>query len=259
MASIQNRIEDVQKYFDENPSPEISGTFEIHIFMSPLNPSKEIIDEYNEATNIINKERRETDPNCILIKPCLLALDFRGKGYVTVMQSSRYYYCSNLRDAVAECNREADAYLKIFKERNVPITIIREKLETLASSEGVPVTDESSKKYPKYFEHHIRVKRRDGNTISPITPDELQELNDISEKFTDEFCTPIPISYNKVSELQRYLNARFRNVGSETCKSRVADIINAINKTQNFEWVKTISEYVPYDSYTALDQGWIDF
>lgn len=259
MTSIQNRILDLSGYKKKSPSPNIGGTFEIHIFMTPLNPNHEIVQKYIQVTEQINKERGSIDPNCTLIKPCLLALDFRGKGYVHVMQSSRYCNYSNLDEAISECNKEADLYHKKFQEQDVPITIIREKLEALASSSGVPVTDEEAKIYPKYFEFHIRLKRKNNDTISPVTQEELTELTKISDRFTRVFNTPVPISYNKINEHQRYLNIRFRNVGSQTSRLRVSEIVDEINKAEYFEWVKTISEYVPYDSFTELDRGWIDF
>ena len=261
-SSIQNRIKDLEQFRKEFACPDIKGTFEIHIFMVPTNPEDnfdEIVEQYIEVTEQLNKERRLKDPNCNLIKPCLLALDFRGKGYVTVMQSSRYCVCPDLETAVTECNKEADLYLEKFREQNVPITIIREKLETLACSHGVPVTDEEAQKYPKYFEFHIRVARKNEDTESRITNEELEELSKISKKFTEQFGTPVPLSYNKIRDQQRYLNVRFSGIGSETARARVAAIVEAIKQSEYFKWIKTIAEYVPYDSFRALDKGWIDF
>jgi hypothetical protein len=161
------------------------------------------------------------------------------------MQSSRYCTHSNLIDAIEDCNKEADLYCKKFKEKNIPVDIIREKLETLASSTGVPFSDNEAKKYPKYFEFHIRVKRRNKDTITPVTPEEITELTTISEKFTKQFNIPVPISYNKVNEHQRYLNVRFRNVGSETARSKVTEIVNEINKLKTLSGIKQYQNTFP--------------
>lgn len=263
-GSVQNRINSLEEYKLKFPYPKIKKIFEIHIFMFPLNPSPEIIKKYLEITDFINK-LRQSEPGFTKIKPCLLALDYRGKGYVNVMQSARYFGTDNIEEAIKETNREADLYQKLFneafetKELKEQVYVVREKLETLASSEGVPQTDSEALKFPKYFEFHIRVKRKNTENIEPITAEELAELNLLSLKFTELFKTPLPISYNQNNEHQRYLNVRFRNVGSITARERVSEIVSAIEKTNNFAPVKIIAEYVPYDSFTELDRGWIDF
>jgi len=37
------------------------------------------------------------------------------------------------------------------------------------------------------------------------------------------------------------------------------NLCKSINDTTNFRVVKSIDEYVWYDSYTMMDHGWIDF
>lgn len=257
MSEIKNRINDLTKYYKENPYPDITkSVFEIHVFFAPVNPDQQTIDKYVEVTKEINNDRANSGKN--QTKACLLALEFRDAGYVTVMQSSRYYHTDSMEKAIAECNYEADCYLEKFKKHGVKIDVIREKLETLASSNGVPKTDNDSLLYPKYFEFHIRVAKKSNTNNDPISDVELQELEDISKKFTKQFDTPVPLSYNKLNEQQRYLNVRFRKIGSESARSQVDQIVQAINASENFVWVKTIAEYVPYDSFPELDIGWID-
>jgi len=84
-------------------------------------------------------------------------------------------------------------------------------------------------------------------------------LKEISKQFTKKYKTPVPLSFNQASRGQRYLNVRFSNCGSEVARSRVNEIKEAIQLSEELSWVKTISEYVWYDDNRAVDHGWIDF
>lgn len=123
--------------------------------------------------------------------------------------------------------------------------------------------------YPdNYFEHHIKVQRKDKNDNSPITPDEIEELRYVSKYLTHRYKSPVPLSYNKNKDKsgnndglghQRFFNVRFRNMGFEQIKAELIMIKNIINTTTNFEVVKSIDEYVWYDTKPSVDHGWIDF
>jgi hypothetical protein len=58
---------------------------------------------------------------------------------------------------------------------------------------------------------------------------------------------------------QRYLNVRFRQLGLNSIKEKLNEINVAIVELTCFKVIKTISEYVWYDTYVELDKGWIDF
>ena len=84
-------------------------------------------------------------------------------------------------------------------------------------------------------------------------------MKDLSKRFTDQYNTPVPLSYNETKRGQRYLNCRFANCGVWDAKERVDTIKQAIEDCNELSWVKTISEYVWYDDNRLLDSGWIDF
>lgn len=114
----------------------------------------------------------------------------------------------------------------------------------------------------KYFEFHIRVSRKNENNKDsncPISLEEINELSNISKEFSELFKIPVPSSYNNGQDHQRYLNVRFRNIGSNQARKNVDEIVQAIHNSHYFKLDKIIAEYVPYDSYTQLDNGWIDF
>src|SRR5207253_6032545 len=105
-CSIANRDAShlTEKYMSDIPN--ITGIFEIHIFLTPLNPSQKVIDAYLKVTDKINNLRKD-DEKFSKIKPCLLALDFKDAGFVTVMQSSRYFVSDNVDNAIKEMQRES--------------------------------------------------------------------------------------------------------------------------------------------------------
>lgn len=268
--SVLNRITNITAFKEQNPWPEIDGTFELHVFFLPLNPSDKVLNVYKNITNKINEARKEEFGNS-KIKACFLALDFKGKGFVNVMQSARYVVSHSMDQAINELHNEADCYTKFIEQAyqdgeldrdnlDEELYVVREKLETLASSNGVPVSNIDTIPYnKKYFEFHIRLSRKNDFDNSPVSDDELKELLTISYEFTELFNVPVPLSFNRTNEHQRFLNVRFRNMGSVTARAFVAEIVEAINNSKSFKWDKTIAEYVPFDSYTAMDKGWIDF
>jgi hypothetical protein len=87
--------------------PNIQGLSEIHIFLEPLNPAAEIIKKYEDAVwcsfcfgSTFRSHLQVDEYNAVVMKPeesnkmkaCVLCLNYRQAGDVTVLQSSRYFY-----------------------------------------------------------------------------------------------------------------------------------------------------------------------
>lgn len=222
---------------------------EIHIFLDPINPDQETVDKFVSLCELYNKKYSPPKP----MKACHLALEFRTQGTVCVMQSSRYLPHDDTEYVIEQTHFDA----KFFTEHG--FKVIREKIE--ASIHGIneiPRTEAPADK--TYFEFHIRIEKPGADKLSQ---EELDELLELSKKFTIANKIPVPLSYNKCKnpegEYQRYFNARFRNVGSTVALEKINQIRNQIEATNKFRCVKTISEYVWFDTFTALDFGWIDF
>lgn len=266
--TILNRIENDGAYSSSYPfmqgAGDLAATHEAHIFLGELNPSKEAVDRYYKAVKEWNDLHPEVSDK---MKACYLALVFRdpdGKEKtISVMQSARYIRSNDQANVVKETHADADWFAK------KGFTVIREKIEATAYGIlGIPIQDTEMQCYPtKYFEFHIKVGRQDGANTNELTEKEIAELKNISESFTKKFKTPVPLSYNRNPHQlgtdnqghQRFLNVRFRQIGLEKVKQKVKEIETAINETKSFKVLKTISEYVWYDSYTKLDHGWIDY
>lgn len=260
--SIQNRIVDIESYLES--CPIIKGLSEIHIFFSPINPQPKTVEKFVEITEKINKKRHD-EKGFIKIKPCHLSLDFKDVGMVKVMQSSRYITSENMHHIIKECYDEADVMQSMFNEAykngeiDEEVSVIREKIEAIASADGVPKTNEEAKMFTRYFEYHIKLKRKDAENVEPITDDEINDLVNLSKQLSNEFKRPVPLSFVNNCLHQRFLNVRFEDFGSIEGAKKVQLVVNAINDTEKFMWEKTISEYVWFDSLRSLDKGWIDF
>src|SRR5262245_21552453 len=101
----------------------VTGAFEIHVFVEPLDPPPDAIEAFRAACS------RAPAP----MKALLLHLDYVSKGCVGVLQSSRYVHGDMA--AAREAAREDAEVL-----RAAGLAVIREKVEAVAGDEGVPKT-----------------------------------------------------------------------------------------------------------------------
>lgn len=260
--------------FDSNVikiTPEMTGKSgslalqESHIFLLPVwnentNPIDfDLVKKYNQVIEMFNFHMENTYSNWKPMKNPLLALNFVNQGYLTVMQSSLYLMTNNKLDLI-NCTHQL---ANLFK--NAGFVVIREKIEaSVYGIDGIPQTTDEANKYSGYFEFHIRVESKNNSgDKNPLDKQELDLLDSISKEFEQKFNIPVPTSFNRSTHLdggyQRYLNVRFRNIGSIESLDKVKEITKKINESDNLKVIKVISEYVWYDTFVELDKGWIDF
>lgn len=240
---------------------------EIHIFLGPINPSLEKINEYYELVNNWNKIHApnwQTKYGKFYMKACLLCLIFREKETfeeysVYVMQSSVYIKSNDIQTVMKEANIQ-NAY---FESNGLPV--IRTKIEAMAAGiNEIPQKDsdlivyQDEKVKDPYFEFHIKCK------VTGDQTDEIEKLKTCANHVTLKYGSPCPLSYNVNPDqlqgdhngLQRFINVRFRNLGYEKIKEELKLIKSYL---LDIEVIKIISEYVWYDTNPELDRGWIDF
>lgn len=234
---------------------------EIHVFLMPLNPDSETVAKYVDLVDQWNKAHY-TEPNFKPMKAPYLALEFRGVPEpVCVLQSARYLVSDDTKHVVEQCHADA----KYFQDHG--FTVLREKIEaTVHGIDGIPQTAQELAAFPtktKYFEFHIRAHRKgDEANPEPLRDEELAELRSLSETFGDVFNKWIPLSWNvrkaKDGVHQRFFNMRERVTGAVDALALVKDFQRDIAARSEFVVGKVISEFVWYDTYAELDQGWID-
>ena len=273
VGKILNREDDLPKFDSSiiDSTPKMTGKLgmpalhEIHIFLDNLwfgdasSVDKAIVERYSNVVKDFNQICEGTYENFKLMKDPLLSLKFEKNGYINVMQSSLYVLSNNREDVIKMTHQLAELFA------NAGFNVLREKIEaSVYGIDGIPQTDEEAVKYGKYFEFHISVQRKNGNNTEPLTNVELSGLEKISNKFKILFNTPVPLSFNMNKEnsgkaYHRYLNFRTRGKGAINSNTELQQILDAIEAETDFSVVKTIREYVWYDTYVKLDRGWIDF
>lgn len=214
----------------------VTGSFEIHVFALPLDPSAE-------------QARRFRDACEGHMKALLLNLDYVGRGFVGVLQSSRY-----VTGGVAEARAAASEDARIL--RAAGFEVIREKVEALASCDGVPRDAGDAVRSPvdRYFEFHVLVDRPG----RPIDDVDVASLRGVAAEFSRRLGTPVPLSYNALKPAQRFLNLRARGVGLAEAMAPVRALAAEIAAMDGLVVKKVIAEYICFDSNRAVDNGWLE-
>lgn len=220
------------------PEP-VTGKFELHVFVEPLNPPPAIVAAFGDAC----RNAPET------MKALLLNLDYVGKGFVGVLQSSRYVD-GDIDTARAAVARDAQVL------RAAGLTVIREKVEALSVNAGVPRDAADARRSPadRYFEFHVLIDGR----AAPLSEDDVRSLRGLSAQFSAKLSCPVPLSYNAMKPSQRFLNLRSRGVGLAQAMEPVNELQRAIEKTGTLDVKKVIAEYICFDSNRAVDDGWLE-
>lgn len=216
------------------------GTFEIHIFVEPLDAPQEILDKFREVCNA-NK-----------MKALFLVLDFKHVGPVGVPQSSRYV-TGTMEDARRVCREDVEVLTKGgFK-------VIREKIEAVAGiTQGVPETkdDDVAVSPDHYFEYHIQVQHKGQATLA-FTKEEDERLREISRVLEQKLDLCVPVSWNSMKESQRFLNTRTYGLGKAESYPLVESVVKALEE-EGLQTIKVIREFIVSDSNKSLDNGWLE-
>lgn len=216
------------------------GTFELHVFVEPLEPPPQLAEKFSEAC------RSAPTP----MKGLLLKLDYVHRGFVGVLQSSRYVTCT-----LDEAKRAAHADAEHLARAG--FTVIREKIEAVAEKHPlVPRTPAEAAAAPadRYFEFHVLIDGK-GHALSE---DDMVSLRGLSREFSARLEAPVPLSYNVLKPSQRFLNLRARGVTFDAALEPVRQLQERIAAGGQLEVKKLICEYICFDTNRAVDNGWVE-
>lgn len=223
---------------EATPAP-ISHVFESHIFCEPLDPDAATKQRFVEACDRVG------------VKALCLGLDYRDRGVVRVLQTSKYTEGESPVEPVEAMLRDAEALAEAF-------SVVRLKLEAMASDPGVPRRDDEvqglveTTGFDHYFEFHLKFG-------GPVTCEGDERLKALARSLTDELGIKIPFSCNDMgSKNQRFLNVRTYGVGMEAAQ-RVVDRVVEAAAAQGFATEKRIEEFIVFDTNKELDRGWLEF
>jgi len=213
-----------------------NGIMEIHIFVSPINPTLDFQEKFKA--------------NCVAqgMKACNLRLDFVKHGFLGVLMSSRYV--TGKMDFIwRECFKDA----RILS--NAGFDVIRSKIEATASIEGVPQSIDDALQLPShtYFEFHMVFSSRDGTTA---TEQDIQEVKEIAVKLEKKWGVCVPLSTNAMGT-QRFLNMRTYGIGKSDAYPRLQELQQEVENA-GFKVPRFIREFGVYDSDVRIDAGWLE-
>jgi hypothetical protein len=215
---------------------DVTGVFEIHVFVEPLDPPEDRVEAFRAACT----------GAAAPMKALLLELDYVGKGFVGVLQSSRY-----IQGDVAAARAAAHADAEVL--RAAGFTVIREKVEALSTNAGVPRDARDPQPADRYFEFHLLIDGKHG----PLSEADMHSLRGLSSEFSAKLSRPVPLSYNALKPAQRFLNLRARDCGVAEAMVPVEDLAQAI-AARELIVKKTIAEYICFDTNRAVDNGWLE-
>lgn len=223
--------------WQKNPElmPNISDTFEAHLFVGPINPSVELQQEFVRYCKTLG------------LRALNLGLNFEHAGVNTVLQTTKYYKVKSPIQALEQMVSDAERLSEKFD-------VIRIKLESLATNEGIPQTDEEAHAIPgdTYFEYHIKLKDVEINVAND------NKLKTLSANLTHQLNIKVPFSCNNLPDYQRFLNARTYKLGFKNSYAIVQKIVDTIT-SNDYIIDRIVSEFIAYDTNKALDQGWLEF
>lgn len=209
--------------------------------MAPLDPPPEVAQAFTAACHGDGETRR--------MKGLLLNLDYEHRGFIGVLQSSRY-----VQGTLEEAHIGAFEDALILEDKG--FEVVRKKIEAVATNEGVPrtMTDAASAASGRYFEFHLLVDGKNG----PISNDDVVSLRSIAKGLSSRLKRPVPLSYNALKPAQRFLNLRAQDVGLDDAMVHVRELEQQVARTGVLGVVKVISEYICADDNRALDNGWLE-
>ncbi len=214
----------------------VTGLFEIHVFVLPLDPPPEVVQAFRAACGGH-------------MKALLLNLDYVGKGFVGVLQTSRY-----VKGDVASARAAAAAAAPAPRAPGGGVAGGRAGGAPLWG--GVPGDAADAERSPpdRYFETHVLIDRPAG----VIDDADVASLRDIAAGLSRRLAAPVPLSYNALKPGQRVLNFRARGVGLGVVADRVRALEAAVANIDGLVVKKVIAEYICFDSNRAVDDGWLE-
>lgn len=218
------------------PTNIIKGTFEAHVTFECSHNTNETIEKLKNIC-------KNTKYKLIFIE---LDSSKKNDNFTQLMTSS--YYTGEYPSIVKTIE---DEVYKHFEDFN----IIRIKIESLASNEGVPQTNTEKElhwdKETNYFEFHYKVLVKKNSARS------LKKLRDICESNRN---LQLHVSRNAFKQLDEndshyMVTMRLFYTGRTVAFERNDEVIEYLTRS-HFPPLKTVREFIVYDTHIELDSAW---
>jgi len=219
------------------PSNIVKGTFEAHITFDCTHHTEQVIEN-------LKKKCEKTKFKIIFID-----LDTQqNKGKLQQLMTSSYY-CGEFPSIVEKIEEEAYRHFQDFN-------IVRIKIESLASNEGVPEMNIDKKLFwddeTTYFEFHYKVLvKRDSKD---------ENLSTLRSVCQTRYGYKLHLSRNAFKQTDEkdfhyLITMRLFDVGRVDAFEQNDAVVDYLT-AKNFPPLKVVREFVVYDTYIDLDNGW---
>ncbi|UJR16346.1 hypothetical protein I4U23_003252 [Adineta vaga] len=247
-SSVTDSWESVLKFVNEKsaenksqlntliPTNRIKGTFELHVTIDCTHNTEEVIEN-------LKKTCENTKYKVLLID---LESTNKKRKLQQLMTSS--YHGGEYPEIVPKLEEEVHKHFEKFN-------IIRLKIESLASNEGVPEKDLEKELFwnneSNYFEFHYKVLLKDNHKMK-----NYEQLRQICQYSGER----LHLSQNafKCLDDNNYhymITMRLFDCGRYNALERNETIINYLTM-KSFPPLKVVREFIVYDNHIALDNGW---
>ncbi|CAF1258937.1 unnamed protein product [Rotaria magnacalcarata] len=219
------------------PTNVVKGTFEAHVTFDCSHHTEQVIEK-------LQKVCEDTKYKIIFID---LETNQTKMKSQQLMTSS--YHCGEYPSIVKSIEEEV---YKHFQDFN----IIRIKIESLASNEGVPQTDIDKRLFwdeaTNYFEFHYKVLVK--NDLKGQRLIALQNICKSNRDFN------LHVSHNEFKQTDEndfhyMVTMRLFHVGREKAFEQNDEVIKYLT-TKNFPPLKVVREFIVYDTHIELDKEW---
>jgi hypothetical protein len=214
----------------------VKGTFEAHITFDCTYNTQNYIES-------LKKTCENTKYKIIFIN---LNTVRKNDKLQQLMTSS--YHCGEYPSIVKQIEEEA---YKHFKDFN----IVRIKIESLASNEGVPEKDIEKRLFwddeTTYFEFHYKI------LVNGCNENKLKELKDVCQR---SYTHHLHLSHNAFQKIDEkdflyMVTMRLFDVGRNNAFTINDQIVKYLTD-KKFPPLKVVREFVVHDSHIELDQEW---
>ncbi|CAF3284230.1 unnamed protein product [Rotaria sp. Silwood2] len=242
MQDVLSFVEDLSTQYKAKlnalvPTNIVKGTFEAHVTLDCTYHTEQVIEK-------LKKTCENTKYKIIFID--LDTNEQNGK-HQQLMTSS--YYCGEYPSIVKKIEEEVYQHFQNFN-------IIRIKIESLASNEGVPETDIDRKlfwdKKTNYFEFHYKVL-----VNNDPKEQKLEKLRNICQSNRRLHLHVSQNAFKQLDEKNSHdmVTIRLFDVGRESAFQNNDEVIQYLTKN-NFPPLKVVREFIVYDTHIELDNGW---
>lgn len=260
-----SHVDSAKNFPDMTGKKNSKANHELHIFLLPHDPDHETVQKFFKVVTEWNKQHPSIKSH---MEACYLGIPFRrqdgSEHIVHVIQSARYFKTNDTAEAINQVHNDARWFAACGFE------VDREKIEaSVYGTDGIPLTHDEAAIYTKNcFEFHINIGLKSQHSkFIRLSEQEANQLKELRVNFSKEFQTPVLSSYNinedqlhgDRTDLQRFIDLRFRKKGFNEIKPLLDRIKRAINDTEYFKVLKVLHEFIWYDTNPSGDQYSIEY